>query len=70
MPLKTITKPIELDPDYAQAYANRGGAWLHLSEWENARADLDAAKNRGEDIVESFHNDYESVAEFEQQIGG
>ena len=47
-------------------YNNRGEAWLHLEEWERARSDLTAARERGLDNIAAFHNDYESVADFEQ----
>ena len=50
-------------------YNNRGEAWLHLGEWDSARADLIAARNMGGDIVASFRNDYASVADFEQCTG-
>ena len=43
--------------------------WLHLSEWEKAKADLSTAKEMGNDIAESFHNDYESVEDFEAKHG-
>ena len=42
---------------------------MHLSEWGKARANLIAAKEMGADIVASFRNDYESVADFEQKTG-
>ena len=58
-----------MNPADADAYTNRGEAWLHLSEWKNAKADLITAQNMGVDIVDSFHNDYESVAAFEAQHG-
>ena len=58
---------IKLDPGFAGFYSNRGEAWLHLQEWEKARADLTVARNAGVDIIASFHNDYESIADFEQK---
>ncbi len=58
---------IELKPDFAGAYCNRGEAWLHLKEWEKAKTDLNIAKDKGVDIIESFHNDYESIENFEQK---
>ena len=60
---------IDLDPDDAIAYANRGEAWLHLSEWDNARADLATARDKGAAIIAWFRLDYESVADFEQRNG-
>ena len=67
--IQDYSKAIELNPDYAEAYASRGEAWLHKSEWENAKADLIAARNMGFNIVGSFHNDYESVEDFEAKHG-
>ncbi len=64
-----FNKTIELKPDYAEVYTNRGKAWLHQKEWEKARSDLIFARERGVDIIASFHNDYESVADFEQKNG-
>ena len=63
--IQDYDKVIDLNPEDAKAYTNRGVAWLHLSEWEKAKADLITAKNMGDDIVASFHNDYGSVANFE-----
>ena len=65
--LQDYNRAIELDPDDAGIYCNRGEVWLHLKEWEKARADLTFAKNKGCDIIASFHNVYESVEEFEQK---
>ena len=56
---------IALNSEFADAYSNRGEVWLHLREWEKAKADLITAKNMGIDIVASFHNDYESIEDFE-----
>ena len=65
-------KTIQIDPDNtngycANAYHNRGEAWLHLQEWEKAKSDLITAKDMGHDIIASFHNDYANVANFEQR---
>ena len=58
---------IKIKADYANAYSNRGMAWLHLKEWKKARADLTFARDKGCDIIASFHDEYESVEEFEQE---
>ena len=58
---------IALAPDNANYYGNLGESWLHLSDWGKARANLIAARQMGADIVASFRNDYENVADFEQQ---
>ena len=60
-------RAIALAPDIADFYGNLGEAWLHLSEWGKARANLIAAREMGLDIVASFRNDYENVADFERQ---
>ena len=62
-------KAIALDPDDAEAYCNRGEAYLHLQRWEQARKDLQTARDSGMDIIASFNNDYESVAGFESKTG-
>ena len=65
--IKDYTTAIEIEPDYSEAYNNRGEARLHLQKWEKAKLDLTTAKNRGMDIIAAFHNDYESVEDFEEQ---
>ncbi len=67
--IKDFNTAIELNPDDAETYCNRGEAWMHLHEWDKAKADLTVARDKGVDIIASFHNDYESVADFEQQNG-
>lgn len=42
--IEDYTQAIELKPDYAEAYYNRGGSWLRLGEWEKARYDLEIAR--------------------------
>ena len=60
---------IKLNPEFALVYYNRGDVWLRLREWEKAKADLMTAKKLGVDIIALFHNDYESIADFEQKTG-
>ena len=67
--IKDYNKAIELKPDLAGAYCNRGEARLHLQEWDKAKSDLMTAQNMGTDIIDSFHNDYASVEDFEQKTG-
>ena len=67
--IQDFTTTIETKPDSANAYCFRGEAWMHLSEWDKAKADLTVAKDRGVDIIASFQNDYENVADFEQKNG-
>ena len=42
---------------------------MHMSEWDKAKEDLTVAKAMGMDIIASFQNDYENVADFEQKNG-
>ena len=67
--IENYIKAIDLNPELADAYYNRGEAWLQLSEWEKAKADMGTAKNMGVDILASFRNDFESVADFEAKHG-
>ena len=48
-----------------ETHCNRGEAWLHKAEWDNARQDIKQATNREVDIITSFRNDYRNVADFE-----
>ena len=67
--IQDYDKAIEIKPDFFGAYCNRGEAWMHMSEWDKAKADLTVAKTMGLDIIDSFQNDYENVADFEQKNG-
>ena len=60
---------IELDPELRAAYGNRAECWLHLENWDEAKKDFSIAISIGYDIIGSFHNDYENVAEFEEKTG-
>ena len=60
------TKAIELRPDYAAAYYNRGEALLHLKEWEKAKSDLTTARDKGVDIIASFHDAHKKVETYER----
>ena len=60
-------KSIQLRPNYAGAYYNRGVARLCLQAWEKAESDLIAAKEMELDIIAAFHNAYESVPDFEER---
>ena len=58
---------IQLQPQSAHAYYNRGATWLFLREWEKAMADLTIARDRGVDITTNFRKT--SIADFERAIG-
>ena len=67
--IQDYDKAIEIQPDNAKIYYNRGEVLLHLNEMGKAKADLITAKEMGVDIIVGFSNDYESVADFEQKTG-
>ena len=67
--IQNYTKTIDLNPEDTDAYKNRGVAWLHLREWEKAKSDLTAARDRGVDIIDAFRKFYNSVADFEKKHG-
>ena len=64
--IKDYTKAIELNPNRDITYYNRGVVWLHLQEWEKAKADLIAAKKKGMDIIPAFRDSYKNVEAFEK----
>lgn len=67
--IQNYNTAIKLNPEFAPVYYNRGDAWLHLKEWEKAKADLVTAKKLGADIIVLFHNDYKNVSNFKQTTG-
>ena len=67
--IKDFDTVIQIQPDSAEPYNNRGEARLHLKEWEKAKSDLITAKDMGADIISTFHNDYANVEDFEQKTG-
>ena len=67
--IEDYNRALELDPDYIEARYNRGEAWLCLAEWEKAKSDLTTARDKGLDLVSSFHYEFEGVSDFEQKYG-
>lgn len=67
MKLTRLSKNIPLHPEYADAFRNRGTAWLLLKEWEKAKEDLTIASGMGIDIVTLFYRTYRSLADFEKK---
>ncbi len=67
--IENYNTSIKLSPDDAQSYCHRGLAWLHLKEWDKAKVDLTAAKDKGVDVIAVFHNGYRNVAMFERRNG-
>ena len=49
--IENYTQAIELDPNNSDAYYSRGGAWLRLGEQDKAKADLETARNLGNDAL-------------------
>ena len=60
-------KVVKLRPESADVYFTRGIIGLRLQEWEKAKKDLTCAKDLGMNIMNLFHNRYESIEDFEQQ---
>ena len=53
--IEDYNRVIQLKPDFVTiAYCNRGEAWLHVEEWDKARADLTTARDRRE-WISSLH---------------
>ena len=67
--IKNFDKAIQLNPDYANAYCNRLGTWIYLREWEKVRTDLTAARDMKGNIIATLHDNFGSVAEFEEKTG-
>ena len=69
----TTTKEsdIALSPgtDPAEVHFNRAIAWLRLSDWEKARADLTSASDGGLDIAAIFIETYNDAGDFEDAMG-
>ena len=70
--VKDFDKALALYIDKAAmpvTYGNRAWAFLHLSEWDKAKVDLDCAQRLEWDIKPLFNDYYENVADFEQKNG-
>ena len=67
--IKDYDMAIKLKGVPAQVYYYRGETWLHLREWEKAKADLTTAKRSGVDITASFHNSCKDVETYERRYG-
>ena len=63
------SEAIELQPDLAAAYFNRSVTFLRMSEWEEAKSDLNVAKAIGINVSSLFHQDFESVSDFDRKNG-
>ena len=65
--IEDYTIAIELNPDCANSYYNRAEALLYLQEWEEAKAGLTTAKEKGIDIIKAFCDGYGSAVGFTQR---
>ena len=54
--IEDFNKAIELKPDYAEAYVNRGNSYLGLEEYERAIEDFDKAIKIDPKDVGAYHN--------------
>ena len=66
-----FNKVIELQPDYAGAFNNRGVAYGKKSEFDNAIKDFDKAIQLQSDYVEAYYNRgnaYDKKGEFDSAI--
>ena len=66
--IKESEKALNSGADPAMTHFNRAIAWLRLSEWEKARADLTAASDGGLDVAAAFIKAYKSAGEFEEAM--
>lgn len=64
--IQNFDRAIEVDEEFAEPYYNRGVVRLHQGHWADAKLDLTTAQELGMDIVPSFRNGYENVADFEE----
>ena len=67
--IKDYDKAIKINlSGAAETYYNKGISYLCLSKWEDAKADLTTAKNKGADIVALFQKEFKSVSDFEKKF--
>ena len=65
--IKESEKALSPGTDPAMPHFNRAIAWLRLSEWDKARADLTSARRMEAVIVALFHAEHRSIATFEKK---
>ena len=66
---KEHEKVLSPDTDPAKTHFNRAIAWLRLSEWDKARADLTSASDQGLDVAAIFIETYNDAGDFEDAMG-
>ena len=67
--IKDYRKSTELNPYNVSDFHNLVIIQLEQRKWQNAKADLIAAQNRGLDIINLFSQYYQTVEELEEEIG-
>ena len=67
--IKHYDSAIKLDSEDSSSYYHRGECLLHLEQFDQAKIDINTAKNMGLDVIYPFRNDYKNVAEFEEKTG-
>ena len=77
--VQVLTKAIELEPDDADIYINRGAAYAALAEYESAIADYNKAIELDPDNATAYNNrglayasqgNYELALRFQQGASG
>ncbi len=53
--ISSYTRAVEIKPDYAEAYVNRGNAYLRQQKFDDARADFDKAISSKMDFAEAYN---------------
>lgn len=53
--ISSYTRAIKIKPDYAEAYVNRGNAYLRQQMYDEARADFDKAISSKMDFAEAYN---------------
>ena len=66
---RNTNKTLSPGTDPAEVHFNRAIAWLRLSDWEKARADLTSASDGGLDVAAIFIETYNDAGDFENAMG-
>ena len=66
---KEHDKALSPGTDPAETHFNRAIAWLRLSDWDKARADLTSASDGGLDVAAIFIETYNDAGDFEDAMG-
>lgn len=69
--IEYLSKAIEINPEYADAYNNRGIAYTHLKEYEKAIEDFSKAIEINQEDADTYYNRgiaYSNLKEYEKVI--